>query len=93
MATRPVNRLTDKSIRSLTHPGYHADGGNLYLQVTASGDGVTRSWVIRYRSHGKVREMGAGSYPGISLKEAREKAIEARRMVRDRRSLSDPARF
>ena len=37
--------------------GYYADGGGLYLQVSATG---SKSWVFRYRGRagGRLREMG-----------------------------------
>ena len=36
MATR-INRLTAQEAKNITKPGRHADGGNLYLNVTADG--------------------------------------------------------
>jgi integrase len=67
---------SDVSIRAIKKPGYHADGGGLYLQVTASG---ARSWIYRYSSSGGRRhEMGLGGYPDVTLKAARDKAAEMR---------------
>lgn len=51
------------------------DGGGLYLQVSASG---SRSWLFRYRWQGRRPEIGLGSYPSISLAEARHRAGVAR---------------
>jgi len=66
------NKLTDKTLRSLTAPGKYADGGGLYLQVTTSG---SKSWVFRYSiSKGTRREAGLGAYPLVTLAEARRKA-------------------
>jgi len=45
-----INRLTARRVATVTDPGYHADGGGLYLQVTASG---AKSWVFRYRFEGR----------------------------------------
>jgi integrase len=61
--------------------GYHADGGGLYLQVSATN---TRSWVFRYR-RGKAREMGLGSAAVVTLLEARQAALEARRVLAEGR--------
>lgn len=55
----------------------HADGGGLYLQVTASG---ARTWVYRFMLHGRAREMGLGPLHIVSLAEAREKARECRKL-------------
>lgn len=73
---RHINRLTDIKIRSLKAPGLYADGNGLYLRVQAAG---AKSWIFRYRSSdgGRLRDMGMGSYPAISLAAAREIAAEA----------------
>jgi integrase len=81
-------------------PGLHADGGCLYLQVTASKDGkrFNRSWIFRYRVNGRLRDMGLGSVDILSLAEARERAREQRKQRLDgidpidaRRALVTPA--
>lgn len=74
-----INRLTARRVATITEPGYHPDGGGLYLQVTASG---AKSWVFRYRFEGKRPEMGLGPLQVISLAEARDAAGAARKMVR-----------
>jgi integrase len=58
-------------------PGLHGDGGGLYLRVTSA---TARSWVFRYMLAGKAREMGLGSYPEITLAQARTAATEARQI-------------
>lgn len=55
--------------------GFHADGGNLYLRVKDTG---ARSWVFRYQSAGKVRELGIGSKDDRTLAQARELAGKMR---------------
>jgi integrase len=67
-------------------PGMYADGGCLYLQVTASKDGkrLNRSWIFRYRIAGRLRDMGLGSVDILSLAEARERARDARKLRLDR---------
>ena len=67
----------DLAVKALS-AGIHADGGNLYLQVTASG---ARSWIFRFSFAGKRHEMGLGAYPVVSLKEARAKAMDCRKAV------------
>jgi len=73
-----VNRLTARRVTTVTDPGYHADGGGLYLQVTASG---SKSWVFRYRFEGRRPEMGLGPLHVIGLADARTAADAARKMV------------
>jgi integrase len=62
--------------------GYYPDGAGLYLQVAQSG---AKTWIFRFMLNGRAREMGLGGAGErkIELAEAREKAAEARRLVRD----------
>ena len=78
--TRGINKLTVRAVASLSKPGRHADGGNLYLQIAQAG---TRQWTFFFQLNGKQREMGLGSagQGGVTLAEAREKATEARRLL------------
>jgi integrase len=48
------------------------DGGGLYLEVLETG---TKSWRFRYFQDGKDRRQTFGHYPDISLKLAREMAV------------------
>ena len=47
--------------------------------MTAARDGVPPvcNFLYRYTFHSRSREMGLGSYPGVSLADAREKARAA----------------
>jgi integrase len=74
-----MGSLSVKKIEHLKKVGYHADGDNLYLQVTSSN---AKSWIFRFSFDGKRREMGIGPYPEITLEKARESAIELRRLVK-----------
>ena len=65
-----MNVLTELEVKSLTTPGRYSDGNSLYLKVSESN---RKSWLCRYRVEGKQREAGLGSYPFVSLKEARKK--------------------
>lgn len=58
----------------------YADGGGLYLQITASG---AKSWIFRFQINGRRRDMGLGGIVDYSLAEARDRATEARRLVKD----------
>ena len=64
-----------------TAPGLHFVGvvPGLALQVTATG---ARSWTLRTVIGGKRRDMGLGGYPAVTLAMAREKAREARELIR-----------
>lgn len=75
---RALNRLSARFVATVTTPGYYADGGGLYLQVTASG---AKTWILRYRHAGKRPEMGLGALHTVGLAEAREAAAIARRQL------------
>ncbi len=70
-----LNRLSARTVATLSKPGRHADGGGLYLLCKVSG---AKSWVFMWKRDGRQREMGLGSVLGVSLAVAREKAAEAR---------------
>lgn len=72
---RPIKRLSDREVANKKKPGYYADGGGLWLQVSKSG---TKSWIFRYTRQGKTHDLGLGSYLNVSLKTARDKAQEQR---------------
>ncbi len=69
--------LTDKTIKAAGE-GVHYDSDGLRLVVGASG---AKSWILRYQLQKRRRDMGLGRYPEISLKQAREAASDARRLV------------
>lgn len=73
---RTTGRLTALKVERVKgKPGMYADGGGLYLQVTAGG----ASWIYRYMLDRRAREMGLGPLAIYSLQEARAKALDARR--------------
>ncbi|MBD8678315.1 tyrosine-type recombinase/integrase [Sphingomonas sp. CFBP 13720] len=71
-------RLTPAGARNLG-PGFHADGQGLYLKVDASG---ARRWVQRIVIQGKRRDVGLGSAALVTLGEAREAALQQRKLAR-----------
>ncbi|MBS4047865.1 MAG: integrase arm-type DNA-binding domain-containing protein [Alphaproteobacteria bacterium] len=77
---RTFNRLTALQVSKLQSAGSYADGGGLYLHIRQSG---TRAWVFRYMLNKRPREMGLGPASVVSLAQAREKALECRRLKAD----------
>lgn len=71
-------RLTDAKLRTLTEPGKHFDGGGLYLELTKTGG---RYWRMKYRHGGKEKRLAFGVYPAVSLKDARDQATAARKVL------------
>ena len=92
-----LNKLSAAKVAKWSTPGYLIDGGGLYLQVTrrssraleekrrTPADEVAKSWTFRYRdrSTGKLKELGLGPYPDVSLEVGRMKAAELRAMLRE----------
>jgi integrase len=60
-------------------PGRYSDGGGLRLTVRSP---TSRSWEFSYTLNHTLRTMGLGSYPEVTLAMARERAAEARRLVK-----------
>ena len=54
-----------------------SDGGGMYLLVKAVG----KYWRLDYRFDGKRKTLAMGTYPEISLKDARERRDEARKLL------------
>ena len=71
---RGQKRLTAVSVAALKTPGRHADGGNLYLTISKTPDGLSKRWTFLFMLDGKQREAGFGPVSTVSLAEAREKA-------------------
>ena len=72
-------KISAAKLRTFLAPGVYGDGGGLYLRVR---DGERRTWLFRYKLHGKARWMGLGALTDVSLAEAREAAMAARKLVR-----------
>lgn len=73
--------LTAAFVASIKEPGKYHDGKGtgLFLLVKPTGG---RFWVQRIVIRGKRREMGLGSPPVVTLAEAREQALQNKRIAR-----------
>ena len=73
--------LTDTSVRQARSTGKDhtvADSNGLALLVRANG---TKSWDFRFYWAGKQSRISLGTYPEVSLKEARQRREEARALI------------
>ena len=66
------------------------DGRGLYLEVASSGG---KWWRLKYRFDGKDKRISLGTYPDVSLKDARERCDAARRQIADRIDPSEVRRL
>jgi len=73
--------LTDTAIRN-AKPAEKTkklfDGGGLYLEVAPGGG---KWWRVKYRFGGKEKRLSLGVYPDVSLKDARERRDEVRKLL------------
>ncbi len=88
---KKAKELSALAVSKLKTDGRYAVGGvdGLYLRVV----GGSRAWVLRIAVGSRVdsdgrtsvhrRDVGLGSYPEVSLAEARDRARELRKQVRD----------
>ena len=77
---RQQQRLSALQVSKLTKPGLYGDGGGLTLQITQGG---VKSWLFRFMMAGKAYGMGLGPTHTVSLAEARQKALAARKLIID----------
>lgn len=67
-----------KNAKPRTKPYKLSDGKGLYMLITPNGG---KYWRVKYRFAGKEKLLSLGTYPEISLEEAREKCGAARKLV------------
>ena len=84
--------LTDRQVRGIKRDGFHPVGIIPGLGLKVAGN--ARSWILRTttgqtltsstgRQYAARRDRGLGGYPDVSLEEARRRAAEIRRKLRD----------
>ena len=75
-----MGTLTNKKIEEIYQKGNHYDGDGLKLRVDKN---INKNWIVRYQLFGTIREMGLGKYPFVTLKDARRKLFEVKKMIYD----------
>lgn len=89
MAT--LNKLKDLTFRNIKPTDTEqllADGGGLYVRVRSTKEGGAVSFRLTYRINGKQKWLSVGTYPLMSLKEAREQRDFYKAIIQEGR---DPA--
>jgi integrase len=75
--------LTDISVRNSKPKDKQyklSDSGGLYLLIKPNGN---KYWRLKYRISGKEKLLSIGAYPIITLAEARERTLQAKRLLID----------
>lgn len=73
--------LTDVQVRTFKPsdtPKKYSDGGGLHVMVTPQG---SRLWRLAYRFGGKQKLLALGSYPAVTLADARSRRDDAKRLL------------
>ena len=81
MTTTNSNKLTDTAIKSTKPkdtPYKLSDGGGMYLLVKPNGG---KYWHLAYRFNNKQKLLSLGVYPEVSLKDARKKRDDAKKLL------------
>ena len=74
----PLTDLKIRKAKPTDKPYRMADGKGLYLEVMPNG---SRYWRMKYRFDEKEKRAAFGVYPEVSLAEAREKCLVARKLL------------
>jgi hypothetical protein len=78
-----TNMLNDTRVcnaKRADRPIKLSDSGGLHLLVQPNG---SKLWLLAYRFGGKQKTLAIGVYPTVTLKHAREKRDEAKRLLAD----------
>jgi len=77
ITTHALNRMNAAEVKNAEH-GKHSDGKGLWLVKRGTGGA---HWVMRVTVHWRRWEMGLGSYPDLSWKDARASATRWRTLA------------
>lgn len=79
--TRLIEKLTILSVKKINKAGDYSDGAGLWLRVSHAG---AKSWMFRFSFEKKEHKMGLGATHTVSLLEAREEALNCRKLLREK---------
>ena len=75
-----MGSLTAKKIDKIEETGIYTDGEGLRLRVDKNNN---KNWIFRYHIMGKTKDMGLGKYPIVTLSDARQKIVQAKKLIYD----------
>ena len=76
----PLTDIKCKNAKPIDKTQRLFDGGGLYLEVTKTGN---KYWYLKYRYAKKENRLSFGVYPDVTLKEARQKRYDAKKLLAD----------
>jgi integrase len=74
----PLKDTSLRKVKPAAKPQKLSDGGGLHLLVQPTG---SKLWRLAYRFAGKQKTLALGSYPAVSLAEARSARNEAKKLL------------
>ncbi len=74
----PLTDTRIKTAKQAEKPYELYDALGLYLEIPPSG---SKRWRLKYRIGGREKLLSLGLYPDVSLKQARERRDEARKLL------------
>ena len=83
----PLKDVTARTAKPANKAYKLADEKSMFLMVYPNG---TKCWRFKYRFEGKEKVLALGTYPEVSLAEARQKRDEARQLLTNN---VDPGKF
>ena len=75
-----LNDITIRNAKPKDKPYKLPDGEGMYLMVHPNGG---KYWRLRYKISGKEKTLALGTYPMISLAEARDKRFAAKKQLKE----------
>lgn len=79
---RKAEEMGALAVKRLEQPGEYTVGGVAGLRIRVYDSGH-KYWLLRATIGGRVREIGIGPYPEVTLAKAREAAADTRMKIRD----------
>lgn len=74
----PLSDTALRAAKPADKPYRLYDTNGLYVEVTTAGG---KLWRLKYRFDGKEKRLALGAYPDVSLKDARERRDNARKLL------------
>jgi integrase len=76
--TGKLPAVSVKNSKPRNKPFKLSDGGGMYLLINPNG---SKYWRLKYRIHKREKVLALGVYPNVSMADARDKVLEAKRLL------------
>ncbi len=91
MASKRPTSLSAAFVKTVRRPGRYGDGRgghglSLLVKPTTIEGRLSKTWAQRVRINGSITTLGLGSYPAVTLAEARSRALKNRRAIEEGRN-------